>query len=195
MPDLNQARMIGGIGSILLVLAIVPNVGTVLSIVGFILVLLALKYVADAVQQPAIFQNALYAVIIGIVGAVVALVLGGAALFASIGGGFGFSGGFGDGVSGDLFSLLAGIVVALVVVWIFAVVSALFLRKSLYLTGDVLGVKLFRTAGLLLFLGAILTIILVGFILSLVAYVLLAVAFFQIPQTGGQPPPPPPPPP
>ncbi|BAJ50030.1 conserved hypothetical protein [Candidatus Caldarchaeum subterraneum] len=193
MPDLNQARMIGGIGSILLVLTIVPNVGPVLSIVGFILVLLALKYVSDTVQQPAIFQNALYAVIIGIVGAVIAMVLGGAALFAAVGPGFG--GGFGDGVSGDFFSLLAGVVVALVVVWIFAVVSAFFLRKSLYLTSDVLGVKLFRTGGLLLFLGAILTIILVGFILSLVAYVLLAVAFFQIPQTGGQPPPPPPPPP
>ncbi|MEM0350038.1 MAG: DUF996 domain-containing protein [Candidatus Caldarchaeum sp.] len=189
MADINQARMIGGIGSILLVLAIVPSVGPVLSIVGFILVLLALKYVADAVQQRAIFQNALYAVIVGIIGAIIGIVLGGATFFAFTG--------FGLGPAespADFLSLLTGILVAIVVVWIFAVISAFFFRKSLYLTGDSLGIKLFRTSGLLLFLGAILTIILVGFILSLVAYILLAVAFFQIPQTGAQPPPPPPPP-
>lgn len=192
MTELSQARLIGGIGSILLVLAIVPSVGPVLSIVGFILLLLALRYVSRSVQQPAIFQNALYAVVIGIIGAVVAIVVGGATLFAALGGGF--TGPVTDGFVPDPFSFIAGILVALLVAWIFAIASSFFLRRAFNQTGDALGIKLFKTAGLLVFIGAILTIVLVGAIISLVAYVLLAVAFFQIPQAEGPPPPPPPPP-
>ncbi|MDW8062725.1 MAG: DUF996 domain-containing protein [Candidatus Caldarchaeum sp.] len=192
MAEISQARLIGGIGSILLLLGIVPSVGPVLGIVGLILLLLALRYVSTAVQQPPIFQNALYAVIIGIIGTVVALALGGATLFGALGGGF--MGPVGDELAPDLFALFAGILVAVLVAWIFGVASSFFLRRAFNLTGDALGIKLFKTAGLLVFLGAILTIILVGAIITLVAYVLLAVAFFQIPAEGRQPPPPPPPP-
>lgn len=192
MTELSSARLIGGIGSILLVLAIVPSVGPVLSIVGFVLVLLALRYISTSVQQPSIFQNALYAVIIGIIGTVVALVLGGAAFFAVLGGGF--AGPVPGQPEPDFFSLLAGVLVAVLIAWIFAVASSFFLRKSLNQTADVLGIKLFRTAGLLVLLGAVLTIILVGAIVSIIAYILMAVAFFQIPETRGPPPPPPPPP-
>jgi uncharacterized membrane protein len=51
---------------------------------------------------------------------------------------------------------------------------------------------MFRTAGLLVLIGAVLTIVIVGAVISLVANILLAVAFFQI---RASPPPPPPPPP
>ena len=80
-------------------------------------------------------------------------------------------------------------VVTLVIAWVFAVVSAVFFRRALNLTGDHLNVKMFRTAGLLVLIGAVLTIILVGAVISLVANILLAVAFFQI---RASPPPPPP---
>lgn len=192
MSELNQARLVGGIGSILLVLAIVPNVGPILSIVGLILLLLALRYVSNSVNQPGIFQNALYAVIVGIIGAVVAVAIGGVTLITTMG--TGFSGPPPDDFGPAFFSILGGIIAAVIVAWIFAVVSSLFLRRALNLTGDILGIKLFKTAGLLVLLGAALTIILVGAIISLVAYILLAVAFFQIPQTAPAPPPPPPPP-
>jgi uncharacterized membrane protein len=83
-------------------------------------------------------------------------------------------------------------VVTLVIAWVFAVVSAVFFRRALNLTGDHLNVKMFRTAGLLVLIGAVLTIVIVGAVISLVANILLAVAFFQI---RASPPPPPPPPP
>ena len=83
-------------------------------------------------------------------------------------------------------------IVTLVIAWVFAVVSAVFFRGSLNLTGDHLNVKMFRTAGLLVLIGAVLTIVIVGAVISLVANILLAVAFFQI--RAGPPPPPPPPP-
>jgi hypothetical protein len=54
--------------------------------------------------------------------------------------------------------------------------------RALYLTADHLSVKMFRTAGLLILIGTILTGMLLeaGLILSFVAYPLLAIAFFQI---------------
>ncbi|MCS7138069.1 MAG: DUF996 domain-containing protein, partial [Candidatus Caldarchaeum sp.] len=75
MPEISQARLLGGVGSIMLFLSIVPNIGFVLSIVGFILVLLALKYISDITQQNEIFRNALIAAIVGIVGAVAGVVV------------------------------------------------------------------------------------------------------------------------
>ncbi|MEM2225203.1 MAG: DUF996 domain-containing protein [Candidatus Caldarchaeum sp.] len=171
MSDLGQARVLGGVASILLVLGIVPSVGPMLGIVGFVLLLVSLKQISDIVQQPAIFKNALIATIVGIVGAVAAIVFGGAAIMSL------FTNGFSQF---DIVRTFVSILLALVVVWVALVVSSMFLRKSLNLTANVLGIGLFRTAGLLILIGAILTIILVGAIVVLVAYVLLAAAFFQV---------------
>jgi len=187
VPDLNQARNIGGVGAILTILSFVPSAGPVLSIIGFVLVLLALKWISEIVQNPDIFRNALIAVVVTIVGVVVGAVVGGVGLLSVLTG-------MGPGGPGEVnfFQLLTTIVVAVIVVWVFAVISSVFFRRALYLTADSLNVKMFRTAGLLIFIGAILTIIIVGAVVSLVGNILLAVAFFQIPV--GPPPPPPPPP-
>ena len=187
MADLNQARNIGGVGAILTILSFVPSVGTVLSIVGLVLVLLALKWISEIVQNPDIFRNALIAVVVAIVGVAVGAVVGGVGVFSILTGV-----GAGDPSGLDFVSLFTTILIALVVVWLFAVVSAVFFRRALNLTGDHLNINMFRTAGLLVFIGAILTIVLVGVVISLVANILLAVAFFQI---RSSPPPPPPPPP
>ena len=48
MGSLAQVKTLGGVGSILAIMAIVPNVGFVLAIVGEILVLVAIKYISDA---------------------------------------------------------------------------------------------------------------------------------------------------
>ncbi|MEM2237456.1 MAG: DUF996 domain-containing protein [Candidatus Caldarchaeum sp.] len=183
MADISQARLLGGIGSILLVLAIVPYAGSALSIVGLILLLISLKQLSDIFHEPEIFKNALIAVVVGIIGAVAGIVVGGVGVLSMFAGGL-------DG--SNIGNLIFSILLALAVVWVFAVVSSLFLRRSLTLTGNRLGIGLFRTAGLLIFIGAILMIILVGAIIELVAYIILAVAFFQI-KPGFQPPPPPPP--
>jgi uncharacterized membrane protein len=61
---LSQAKLLGGIGSLLMLLVIVPYAGSVLFIVGLVLVLIALKYISDEVNEPKIFNNALYGVIL-----------------------------------------------------------------------------------------------------------------------------------
>ena len=52
-----------------------PSVGVVLGVVGWVLVLVALKYISDVAKDGSIFSDALIAVLLSIVGLVVAAVL------------------------------------------------------------------------------------------------------------------------
>jgi uncharacterized membrane protein len=161
MGKLSDAKMLGGIGSIL---QIVPLVG----VVGYILTLIAVKYVSDEVNDSSIFSDMLYAVITGIVG----ILVGGFVVFfgalSSI-----FTAGLGA---------IAGGIAFLAIVWIALVVSAVFVRRAFNKMAEKLNVSTFRTAGMLYFVGALLTIVLVGFLLLFVAFILQVVAFFSIPE-------------
>lgn len=176
MATLEQARTFGGIGSILLILTIIPFAGAVLGIIGFILVLIAVKYISEIVGDPTIFKNYLIAVIVGIIGVIVASVLG----FAGMLGGFGLMGmgGPGMGFTGMFFSMIA----VLVVVWILSIIAAIFIRRSFNSIASALNVKMFSTAALLYLIGAILMIAFgIGGIISFIAIILQIIAFFQIP--------------
>jgi uncharacterized membrane protein len=184
MHSMNEVKTFGGIGSLLGLLAIVPQVGFVLGIVGFVLVLVAIKYASEILGDPKIFSNMLYAVIVGIIGLVVGAVAVVAFVFRAIGLGY-LSSSFAQTppsnlVAGDIIGLLGAIVVGLVAVWVCFLVSSIFLRRSYTTLGKRLNVGLFSTAALLYLIGAALTIILVGFILIFVAEILLMVAFFSI---------------
>jgi uncharacterized membrane protein len=82
---------------------------------------------------------------------------------------------------------VAAIVGALVVLFILFVVAAIFLRRSLNTLSEKSGTHMFATTGLLILIGAVLTVIVIGFILLWVALILLAVAFFEIRTQSTQP--------
>jgi uncharacterized membrane protein len=156
---LSDAKILGGIGSIL---QIIPFA----SIVGFILTLIAVKFISDELKDGSIFNDTLYAVITAIIGVAV----GAGTIFLAI-------------ITAPLtfgVSALAGIFVFLVIVWIAFVVSAIFLRRAFNAIAQKLNAPSFRTAGTLYFYGAILTIVLVGFIILFIAYIFQIVAFFSI---------------
>src|SRR5512136_3023438 len=71
------SKNLSGIGALLIVIGslsfIVPYAG-VLSLIGLILLLIGLKGLADYYQEGGIFNNALYALILGIVGVVATVV-------------------------------------------------------------------------------------------------------------------------
>ncbi len=184
MPSLNEVKNLGGIGSILVLLAIVPTAGVVLAIVGLILVLVALKYASDILGDSKIFMNMLYAVILGIIGLVVGVVAVVAVVFQAIGLGYLSSSFTYTGPTtvapGNIMGLLGSVLLGLVAVWICFLVSSLFLRRSYGELGRRLNVGLFGTAALLYLIGAVLTIILIGFLLIFVADILFIVAFFTI---------------
>ena len=163
MGKLSDAKMLGGIGSIL---QIIPF----LSIVGYILTLIAVKFVSDEVHDGLIFSNMLYAVIAGIIGVAV-----GASVF--------FFGALSSIYTGGV-SAIGGVIGFLAIAWIALIVSSLFIRRAFDGMANRLGVGTFRTAGTLYFVGALLTIVLVGFLLLFVAYILQVVAFFSINDSG-----------
>jgi len=163
MSKLSDAKTIGGIGSILLLL---PGV----SIVGYILVLIATKFISDELQDKSIFDNMLIAAITGIIGfAAGAFLVFTGAIF---------------GVFTIGLSALFGIIAALVIGWIFLIISAVYVRQAYNTIGSKLNVSYFRTTATLWFWGAVLTIIIVGFIILLIAFIFQIVAFFSIQETA-----------
>jgi len=191
MPSLSQAKTLGGVGSILGLLGIAPSVGWVLSIVGLIMTLVAVKYISDVLADKRIFKNMIVSVILGIGGIIVlvAFVFAAIARFIGVGNLFGASPGVPPTIpASDIISLIASLAIGLLAAWVLIVISAVFLRMSYKSVAARLNVGLFGTAALLYLIGAALTIILIGFVLIFVAQILLVVAFFSLPETPPAPP-------
>jgi uncharacterized membrane protein len=160
-----SGKTLGGIGALLMVIgSFVPFV----SLVGIILLLIGLKRLADYYKNNGIFQNALYGLIFGIVGIVAAALVILSLVFsfaiAPIGG----------------FAFFGGIIVALIVAFIFYLLTAIFYKKSFDILAEQTGEKMVGTAGLLLLIGAVLTIIIIGLLIMFIAWIVLTVAFFSI---------------
>lgn len=166
MSKLSDAKMLGGVGSIL---QIIPFI----SIVGYVLVLVSVKYISDEVNDSSIFSDMLYAVITGIVG----FIVGASVLFFGA-----LSSMFTAGISA-----ITGGFAFLAIVWIVLIVSAIFVRRAFDKMAAKLNVGTFRTAGMLYFVGALLTIILVGFLILFIAFIFQVVAFFSIPDNQSAP--------
>jgi uncharacterized membrane protein len=198
MVQLSQAKTMGGVGAILMLLGFVPAVGWLLAIAGCVLLLIGLKQISEAVADPSILRNMMIAVVLAVVGMVVGVAVILSSVLSTIGlsnltGGLGVGGFTPANIPpGDWVGLLLGILAGLVVVWVLLIVSAIFVRKSYSSVESKVGVSMFGTAGLLYLIGAALTIVLVGFILILVAEVLNIVAFFSLPDQLPEPQQPPP---
>ncbi len=207
MASLSQAKTLGGIGSILLLLAAVPTVGFILAIVGLILILIAVKYISDVVQDSSIFRD----IVIGIGIAIAGLIVFGLIVFSAVIKFVGSLAGLTSlttlttlttstgvsslppGLVGFVETVLAGIAV----LWLLFIASSVFVRMSYKKVAQRLNVGLFGTAALLYLIGAILTVVLIGLVIILVAEILLIIAFFSIPEApvgmGATMPRPPPP--
>jgi uncharacterized membrane protein len=162
MSNLENSKSLAGIGSILLIFPII-------SIVGIILVLIGMKELANYYKEPSIYQNALLGVVFGII-ALIAIAA--AVPIVAISGLFSiFALGFG----------LLALLLVLVIVFVFYLIAALYFRRAFNALAQKSGEHMFETAGLLLWIGAILTIVFfIGLVLILVAWILATIAFFSI---------------
>lgn len=185
--SLESGKTLGGLGALFMVIgSFVPF----LSLVGIILLLVGLRRLADHYNENGIFQNALYGFIFGIVG----IFVGAFVLLSLI---FGFTVVTPTPSLADPIAFFTGIIVALIVIFVFYLLTAIFYKKSFDMLSEKTSEKMFGTAGLLLLIGAVLTIIIIGFLLMFIAWILLTVSFFSIKNSATQPsapevPPPPP---
>ncbi len=198
---LETSKNLGGIGAILMLIGVIPVLSFlwVVAFAGLVLVMIALKGFADYYHESGIFNNALYGVVAAIVGGVVAVVL----ILTSL---VGFLGAIGISVQSwtswtttvpninyqniDLNAIMPYVLVilaSLLVLFIGVVIMAIFVRKSLGLMSSKTGKGLFGTTGLIMLIGAVLTIIGIGVLLIWIALIPLAAAFFSIQPQQAQP--------
>jgi uncharacterized membrane protein len=203
-------KTLGGIGAILILIGSIVTSYTfgVLTLIGVILVFIALNGLANYYKERGIFTNAIYSLVAGIVGVVAAA---SAALYivfdttiltnllrniyptwngswSTISSLRGMTPNTSNISVSNVTSALGAIFLVLVILWVFAIVAAFFARRSLKTLSSKANVSLFSTASLLLIIGAVLTIIFIGAILIWIAVLLIAIAFFQIKPQPEQPP-------
>ena len=68
------------------------------------------------------------------------------------------------------------------VAWILLILGTLYLRKSYNSIAEYTKVDLFKTTGLVYFIGAITLIVIIGIFIIIVAKILEIVAFFSLPE-------------
>jgi uncharacterized membrane protein len=203
--SIETSKILGGVGALLMFIGILPyiNYFGAVELVGLILVMVALYNLASHYRERGIFNNALYGLIIGIVGGVISIAAVIIMVLTSLtdflytlypdwnGDWTALSGLTPDPSNFSLDSimpLLAGILAAFIILWIFAIIATFFIRRSLGTLSAKSGVGLFSTAGLLLLIGAVLIILFgIGLILIWISALLLAIAFFQIKPQQPQP--------
>jgi uncharacterized membrane protein len=208
--NFETSKNLGGVGAILMFISVLPYISSytfgLLGLVGCILLLVGMKGLADYYREAGIFNNALYGTITGIVGGVAFVAI----IFTAV---LGFISNIVPSWNEDWTSLgqinpadittnidlstigpfLAAILVAFVVLFVFVLVVAILYRKSLNSLREKSGVGMFGTAGTVLLVGAVLTIVVgLGLILVWIAVLLVAIAFFQLRPQQPTPPAPPP---
>ena len=164
--SLESNKTLGGIGAILLAIPF-------LSLIGIILVLIAMKGMGDYYDDDDIFKNALYGFIFGFVGVIafVAVIL----MFA-----FGFTAASTVVTPSTTFGFtgFALFIIAFIVLYVFSLIGAIFYKKSFDTLSEKSSENMFSNAGLILLIGAVIPVI--GEILKFVAWILAAVGFFNI---------------
>jgi len=171
--NLKQIKILGGVGSILSLLGNVPQVGFLLGLVGFILVLIAIFNLEKATREKGIFSKFLIGSLISWLGVFaifvfffVFVVLSPAAAFAW------------EKVKG----FLPLIVLFFLFFWVLIIFGSYLIKKSYEKIAKITKEEKFAQAGFFNFIGAITLIVLVGFVLSLVSEIFAILAFFSLPE-------------
>jgi len=164
--NISTQKMLGGIGSILILLGWVTEIEIlfILSIVGFVLWLISIYQLSKKLEKPSIFQNVLIGLILAVAVTVIAFVLEelreGIKPYVSMG----------DEVVADMeWWILVGIVAAYAIL----VVSAYLYKRAFEILASTTAHNLFRVVGLLIFIGVIIIPILYGlaFLLMYAGYI------------------------
>ena len=160
--DLNldpRVKLLGGIGSILIILSWLPYIGALLGLAGVILVSIAFKALSDLDPSKGIFKNWITGLVILIVGSFLGGVLIGIGM-----------------ANNSTFFIAVGAAAAIASSTVYGwLVSKVF--SALYeLTGE----NSFKWAATMFFWGAILSVILIGGILYFVGWILAAIGIFSL---------------
>lgn len=189
VATLKDARLYGGIGSILMLLFIAPY-GYIMALIGLALVTIAIHTISNVTVTPSIFRNYLIFLLLSMAGVAVFAVVGAAAILEVVR--LVMEG-------GDPTSLIEAFIGRIIASWLILIalftIAAVFLRRSYRSISKALNIGMFSTVGLLYLIGAAALIVFVGAFILIIALILQIIAFFSIPEELPKPaigiPPPP----
>lgn len=174
-----NTKNLGIIGFALLLASVVlsfilPVLGWLSAIAGIICVLISYINASNEYGEPIIKNNIIKAIIAYVIGLLIGII----GAIAGIGTFFMF------GRKASTLSLTSFAGTALVIfliIWITFIVAGYFFYKANILMGEKSGINLFKTGGLLVFIGAIGIIVFgIGGLVALVGYILLLIAFINV---------------
>jgi uncharacterized membrane protein len=193
---LESSKNLSAVGSLLIVIGaaagFVVSFSGIVSLIGIIMLLIGLKGLANYYKEEGIFNNALYSIIIAIVGCVVSIgIIAASAVtaladlgidwaniedWANIGTDVGTV--FTDFDFSTIATLLGAILVGVLILFVVMILAMYFLRKSMNQLSTKSGIGLFGTAGILVLIGAVIPVI--GLLIIWIGFILATVAFFQM---------------
>ncbi len=177
----NQAINLGRVGILLPIAVIflfwIPILGQLVGLAPIVLLLISHHKFSSLYGKDVIFKNLLIGAIISFVGALIGgLIIGAGAIGALAG--------MSDPAAADIaFSdLFAGTsIIGTIIMLAGMIIGVYFVFKALKVLAEESGVKHFKTAGLLYFIGAITAIIFgIGLLVSFVGWIFHIVAYFSI---------------
>jgi len=156
--NISTQKMLGGIGAILMVVIVIP----LIPIAGSVVLIVSLYQISRMLKKPSIFNKFIIGFVLGTIGNILLFFFGLGSLMAA--GRINFW-------------------ITLVPAYILCIVGFYFCKQAFDMLAKTINHKLFSTAGIIMFIGAITTIILfLGGILLFAGWIILAVAFFTAPE-------------
>ncbi len=169
LGDLSYARIYGILGSVLLLLdAAIPRVGSLVTLIGLILLLLAVKNISEAVEDEFVYKNFLIAFVAMFLNSIATIIIKSSIISP-------------ESIKSG--AVLSGIAASLAFLWAFLLIGTFFLRKSYILIGEYTNVQMFKFTGTLYLIGAALLIIVIGGVVIFIAEILQVISFFSLPES------------
>ncbi len=188
--ELKNIKILGGLGGLFFILSFfvnyiiflpsiadssillfLPYVSILIAISGIIFSFIAMYKISQYTQDKSIFKNFLIAFMISFFGGTIAL-FAGIMLVAFL-------------INGETV-FLVGMVIGFVLLYIITVISGYFYNKAFSSTAELLKYNLFKIGGKFIFWGCVATIVFIGIIGIWVGWILIAIAFFTLPNTNSK---------
>lgn len=179
MKAVGNEKIFGGLGSILVALSFVPYLGWVAGVAGAVLLFIAFHKYSDIFGDKDIFKKFLTGFIISLSGIIFSLIFG---VFSFIPMSMSTIFGVGELISFGLG--MFGVIFAIFVFYIINIFAAKYYRHCFNLMAKYTNINHFKLAGTFVFWGSVGLIVFgLGAIAIFIGIILLAVAFFSIPQS------------
>ncbi|MGH8280037.1 MAG: DUF996 domain-containing protein [Gammaproteobacteria bacterium] len=168
-----STKLLGGWGYILLIvggfLGPLTFIFHFVGLAGIICLLIAFYQASKQLDRPKIWSNILVGIILEVVAFLLLIFMVGSAFLAAFHGGAAFTMGAID----------SGAIIGGLIAWILWMVAAWFWYQASIPLAEATGISLYKTGGLLIFIGAITAIVFgLGLIVMLIGEIMQTVAFF-----------------